>query len=61
MKSTIKCKICEKTIQLGSLKRHIKTLHEGQRNQKCDYCGKYFTESGSLKRHIKAIHEGQRN
>ena len=44
-----------------SLKNHIKTIHEGHRNHKCDTCGKYFTELGSLMMHIKTIHEGQRN
>ena len=43
------------------MKSHIKTIHEGQRNYKCDFCGKLFTESGNLKNHIKSIHEEQRN
>ena len=57
-----KCKVCEKSsTTLGSLMRHIKTVHEGQRNHKCDSCGKCFSESGTLKRHIKTVHEGQSN
>ena len=39
----------------------IKTLHEAQKNYKCDSCGKSFTESGYLKKHNKTVHEGQRN
>ena len=46
--------------QSGHLKIHIKT-HEGQRNFKCDTCGKFFTQSGALKKHIQTIHEGKRN
>ena len=45
----------------GYLKRHIKALHEGQRNSKCNSSGKSFTQSGNLKNHIKTMHEGQRN
>jgi len=33
-----------------SLKTHSKEIHEGQRNYKCDSCGKYFTISGKLKK-----------
>ena len=34
---------------------------EGQRNYKCDSCGKSFTQSGDLNKHIKTLHEGQKN
>ena len=43
------------------IKKHIKSIHERQRNYKCDYCGKYLNESGSLKNHIKTVHDGQRS
>ena len=53
-----KCDSCGKPFtKSGDLKKHIKTIHEGQRNYKCDFCGKSFTQSGRLKRHIKALHE----
>ena len=33
VQSNYKCKVCEKSsTTLGSLMRHIKTVHEGQRN-----------------------------
>ena len=38
-----------------------KTIHEGERNYKCNSCQKSFSHSGDLNRHIKIIHEGQRN
>ena len=56
------CKICWKDFaRFGSLKKHMKTIHEGQRNYKCDSCAKFFTQSGTLKQHFKTFHEGQRN
>ena len=38
------------------MKTHIKTVHKGQRNYRCDSCEKTFTQSGDLKRHINIIH-----
>ena len=34
---------------------------EGQRNYKCDHCGKSFTHSGYLESHINMVHEGQKD
>lgn len=57
-----KCDSCGKTFtEAGVIKRHIRTIHEGQKNYKCDSCGKSFTGSQCLKIHIITIHEGQRN
>ena len=56
------CDSCEKSFAASAnLKRHIKTVHEGQMDYKCVSCGKSFTQSGNLKNHIKTIHEGQKN
>ena len=55
---TKKCESCEKSFsQGGGLKRHIRTVHEGQKDHKCESCGKSFSESGSLKKHIHRIHK----
>ena len=52
------CDSCEKSFtQAVNLKKHIQTIHEGQRNYKCDSCEKTFTQLGNLKTHIKRIHE----
>ena len=38
---------------------HIKTIHEGRGDYKCNHFGKFF--SGLLKRHIKSIHNKSNN
>ena len=47
--------------EAGSLKKHIKTIHEGHTDFKCDSCGKSFTQAGTLRIHIKTIHEGHKD
>ena len=48
-----------KATEKGSLRQHIKSIHEGKQYPcvKCDYKA---TERGSLRQHIKSIHEGER-
>ena len=46
--------------QAGTLRRHIKTVHEGIKNYRCNYCGNCFTRADSLELHVKTIHDGQR-
>ena len=50
-----KCEICHK-VSSGpqNLKRHIKMVHEGLKNHKCDICGKYFSMRPDLK--LSLIH-----
>ena len=36
--------------------KHIKTVHKGHKDFKCDSCGKSFTQAGNLGRHIKNVH-----
>ena len=59
---TFKCDQCDKYFsQSMVLKRHINTVHEGQKNHQCDLCGKAFGEKADLKTHIKCVHEGLKN
>ena len=56
------CKFCDKSYtQSHSLKTHIKTVHEGTKQQKkykCQhpFCKEAFTQAHSLKNHIKRVH-----
>ena len=43
------------------MKRHINGVHNGQKDHKCDYCGKTYSQAGDLKRHINLVHNGQKD
>ena len=36
---------------------HVKTIHGGEKNFKCDLCGKSFWHPWHVKRHINAVHK----
>ena len=42
------------------LKIHNNSVHNGQKDHKCDACGRSFSEAGNLKKHINAVHNGQK-
>ena len=44
-----------------SIIRHINSVHEDQKNYKCDLCDKAFTQIWNLKTHINSVHEGLKN
>ena len=39
----------------------INSVHNVQKDYKCDSCGKTFTTLGNLKRHINSVHNGQKD
>ena len=43
------------------LKKHIHTVHEGNKDYKCESCGKSFTVACNLKKHIYTVHEGRKD
>ena len=46
---------------IRNLKIHINSVHNGQKDHKCDSCGKVFSKSAILKQHTNAVHNGQKD
>jgi len=40
---------------------HILTVHENQKNYKCEFCDKSFARKEHLTKHIYTIHEGRKD
>ena len=36
------------------------SVHKGQKNPKCESCGKSFSKAKNLKRHIHTVYEGHK-
>ena len=51
----LKCEICDKKFKINI------TIHNGQKDQCCNSCGKVFSEAGNLKSHINSVHNGQKD
>ena len=53
-----RCMSCEKKFgDNTSLKRHVKTVHENQRQHDCNFCGKFFGIKSGLIMHVRRIHK----
>ncbi|QQP53076.1 Uncharacterized protein FKW44_005418 [Caligus rogercresseyi] len=52
------CETCYKRFnEKGAVLKHMKIVHQGQRNFECEMCPKRFGEKGNLTKHIKTVHE----
>ena len=43
------------------MKRHIHTVHEGNKDHKCDDCGKIFSSLQVLEKHLHRVHDGYKD
>ena len=51
------CSLCKYEVSRKSdLQKHIKNVHEGKKDHKCQNCGKEYTEKKNLRQHIKRVH-----
>ena len=39
------------------MKKHLRNVHEGKKDHKCEYCGKEYTDKKNLCIHIKREHD----
>ena len=46
------------TVVSNNLKTQIKIVHNGNKDYKCEQCGKYFTKLSKVRKDIKIVHEG---
>ncbi|OXA40629.1 Zinc finger protein 26 [Folsomia candida] len=64
-KSTRRIFKCERCPQMCSrrsdLQKHVKVVHENQRNHSCTFCDKTCSTSGNLRRHVEARHSANRD
>ena len=47
--------------QEEDLKKHIHINHDGNKDFKCEPCGKSFSEAGDLKNHMQTVHDGYKD
>ena len=56
-----KCPTCSMTFLKnrgpGGLRQHVRIIHEGLKENRCQYCGKLFTTLTILKKHVFKFHE----
>ena len=57
-----KCESCNKEFNKKQImRRHMKYIHEGQRNFSCKICAYQAYQSSDLKLHVKRIHKDNTN
>ena len=58
---TFQCEICLHNFRKDNLKRHISTVHKGNKQFKCHFCNSTFTQKGNLKTHVTSVHERKKS
>ena len=53
-----KCGICGLTLYISSIRNHIKTVHKGVENHKCENCDLHIYRDSDLQKHIITVHKG---
>ena len=57
-----KCNSCDREFSSSlTMKAHVKSAHEGNKDLNCDVCGKNFASIQGLVSHIRCLHEGQKD
>ena len=55
-----KCLICNNSYSNSSeMKRHMKSVHEGEKPHKCYICGYSCSKKSNLTTHVESLHEGK--
>ena len=55
------CQVCTKVFKHKSdLRRHIKSVHQGEKPYHCPECGKDFSRKPNLNHHIRSVHKGEK-
>ena len=53
-----RCEHCDAAFKTRSdMNRHVRIVHEKQRNFPCEHCNSKFSERNKLKRHVQTVHE----
>ena len=55
-KAIVRCEICGKTVfHMGSMKKHISSVHEKKKPFKCEICDYSCSQKGHMNRHVESI------
>ena len=55
-KEDVECPHCNKAISKSTLKRHIKRMHQIEKEFPCSYCEKAYSSNSDLTKHIRFEH-----